>query len=85
MTAKINPLAWEAHHPTDMAQAVMVLQAERETLQSKATRLSKEQGEVLDRAFEVVKALRKEQEEILLKMAAVDQSIVSLVYVNQPE
>ena len=85
MTAKINPLAWGTNHPTDMAQAVMVLQAERETLQAKATRLSQEQGEVLARAFELVRALGKEQEEILLKMAEVEQSIVSLVYVSQPE
>ena len=72
-------------HLTDRALAVTALQAERETLQDKANRLSQEQREVLDRAFEVVKALGKEQEVILLKMAAVEQSIVSLMYVNQPE
>ena len=73
-----------AHLP-DRAQAVMVLQAERETLQAKVTRLGREQGEALARAFELVLALGKDQEEALLKMAEVERAIVSLMYVNQPE
>lgn len=72
-------------HLTDRAQAVMVLQAERETLQAKVTRLGREQGEALARAFELVLSLGKDQEEALLKMAEVERAIVSLMYVNQPE
>lgn len=78
MTSTIAPL-------TDRTQAVMVLQAERETLQAKVTRLGREQGEVLARAFELVLALGKDQEEALLKMAEVERAIVSLMYVDQPE
>lgn len=59
-------------HISERAQGIAALEAERDTLQADANRITMEQIQVMEIAFDAVTQMGKRQEEILRKMAELD-------------
>lgn len=61
------------------SKGVQALECERDSLFAKATQIAKDQQLIWERAMSDVSSLSREQERILLQMAAVDDSIAKLM------
>lgn len=66
-------------HISERAQGIAALEAERETLQADAQRITMEQIQVMEIAFDAVTTMGKRQEEILRKMIEVEAAQAKLM------
>lgn len=69
-------------HISDRSRAIAAMEAERETLLQEATRITAEQMQIMQIAFDNIKVMGKRQEEILLKLSAIDDTVMDLMIVT---
>lgn len=65
---------------SEKGKALCGLEAERAELYARSRRITAEQQQLMKQATDAITHLGREQEEILLKMTALDEAIAKIVY-----